>query len=280
MEKTLIIFGGGDFEESAARKIAISSGLVVASATFNDIRCHAGNAYQANGFMVDNGTIENVTKVIIFECNPLVAGEFPIILQADHHNPGDFGYGIGAERFFDASSLGQLMNFLGIEPNIKQLMVAAGDHCPVDAYAGKCLGIDRSDFAKFRISQKLEFYNSIKDVRNEHKNTLETLTSIIEEAKRKLLEAPIIDGVRDLRSMGYIDELPEAALSLGVAFMSQIEELDHDMQPTGNIKILLSGCATPETITKFMEWGNSLINKVNVYGNPTRGYAGVVIKSE
>ena len=280
MKKVLVVFGGADFEEAAARIVAITAGFSVATATTADgKKCHAGNAYQATSFVLDHGTLEEITEVVIFECAPVVAGELPVILRADHHNPGDLGFGLGPEKFFEASSLGQLINFLNIEPTTEQLMVAAGDHCPAGAYAGLCPGIYPTEFAKFRIIQKLSFYQG--DPRNAHKATPETLAQVIENAKTKLLEAPEVDGVRDLRSAGYIDELPEAALSLGLAYMSQIPDTDRDRNPTGNIKVLLGGHTTPEAVTKFMEWGNSLPNKVGpAYGNPIRGFAGIVVTPE
>jgi hypothetical protein len=42
---------------------------------------------------------------------------------------------------------------------------------------------------------------------------------------------------------------------------------------------VLGGHTTPEQVRRFMEWGNSLDNKVgSAYGNPDRGYAGVVVR--
>lgn len=89
----------------------------------------------------------------------------------------------------------------------------------------------------------------------------------------------MVDGVRDLRGAGKIEELPEAALSIGEAYMASLPDTDRDRNLTGNTKIVLGGHTTPEAVTRFMEWGNSLPNKVgNAYGNPTRGFAGVIVK--
>ncbi|MEI7765461.1 MAG: hypothetical protein WCI93_02640 [bacterium] len=280
MKNTLIIFGGADYESEAARKVAIEVGLNIATAiTADGKKVHAGNAYMATGFVLDHGNLEEVTGVVIFECAPVVAGELPVILRADHHNPGDTGFGLGPEKFWEASSLGQLMNFIGLEPTEEQLIIAASDHCPAAAYKGLCPGIDPAAFAESRLQQKLVFFAG--DPRNAHKATRETLLAVIETAKAKLLSAPEVDGVRDLREAGYVDELPEAALSLGLAYMTQIPDTDRDRNLTGNTKILLGGHTTPEAVTKFMEWGNSLPNKVGpAYGNPIRGFAGVVITPE
>ncbi|MDR0607597.1 MAG: hypothetical protein LBG52_04520 [Candidatus Peribacteria bacterium] len=279
-EHELIIFGGSDFEEQDARKVAKEAGLKTATATLDGKPVHAGNAYQATGFTMDDETSEPLSegnKVIIFECTPKIAENLLIVLQADHHNPGDTGYGLGAEQFWEASSLGQLCKYLGVEPTLEQLMTAAGDHCPADAYAGRCPGIDPTAFGKFRIQQKL---SSPLYQRDEKKNTEEKLTDLIESAKQQLKNASEVEGVKDLRGT-FVDELPEAGLSLGVAYMASLLDIDRDRKPTGNTKIVLGGHTTSEAVNKFMEWANALPNKVgNAYGNPTRGFAGVVVKPE
>ena len=76
-----------------------------------------------------------------------------------------------------------------------------------------------------------------------------------------------------------IDELPEAALSIGEAYMASLPDTDRDRNPTGNTKIVLGGHTTPETVERFMEWANSLSGHIgDAYGNPIRGFAGVVVK--
>ena len=276
--KNLIIFGGQDVEQAAATLVARTSGMVIATATVAGVRCHAGNAYNADGFILEEGDMEGVTSVIIFECSPKVAPEgLEVVLRADHHNPGDAGFGLGPENFFKASSLGQLINFLGVEPTHEQLLVAAGDHCPADAYAGRCPGIDPLEFGAFRIKGKVDFYSGIPKLA--HKADEGKILVTIEAAKAVLQSATEVDGVRDLRSIGFVDELPEAALSTGLAYISEIDEVDRQQEKTGNRKIVLGGHTTPETVTNFMAWANTLPNKVgDAYGNPTRGFAGVVVK--
>lgn len=282
MTNTVIIFGGADFEEAEARRIARKAGLITATATTTDgKKVYAGNAYQATGYELDElpESTDEIRQVIIFECSPKVAGNLEVITHFDHHNPGDYGFELGAGRFFEASSLGQLINHLGLEPTQEQRLIAAGDHCPVAAYAGLCPGIDPEEFAQFRIQQKLVFY--VKDERNAHKNTETTLAQVIASAREKLRDAPIFNELCDVRDAGHIDELPEAAMSLGVPYITQIEEEDRQGNKTGNLKILVGGETTPEMVTNFMEWANQLPNKVgDAYRNPTRGFAGIVIKPE
>jgi hypothetical protein len=195
-------------------------------------------------------------------------------MVCDHHNPGDAGYGLGGDKFWQASSLGQLADFLGAERTSELEMIAAGDHCPAEAYTGKCPGIDPEAFYNFRLAQRVEFYKTTPNPK-----TADEIRAMIEAAKAKLLAAPEVEGVCDLRKAGKVDELPEAGLSIGKAYMASLPDTDRERKPTGNTKFVLGGHTTPEAVERFMEWGNSLPNKVgNAYGDPVRGFAGVIVK--
>lgn len=274
----VVIFGGQDPEEAAARAVALRNGCAVATATVGGQKVAAFNAYRADGYVVDSGEVsEEETQVIIFECSPAAAGSLEIVVHCDHHNPGDPGYGLGPEQFWEASSLGQLCAVLGVEATPELEMVAAGDHCPADAYASRCVGIDPAEFLNFRIAGKVAFYAT--NPRTADKADAEKIRTAIEAAKVKLTEAPLVDGVCDLRDAGMIDELPEAALSTGMAYMASLPDTDRERKPTGNTKYVLGGHTTSEIVMQFMAWGNSLPNRVgDAYGNPTRGFAGVVVK--
>lgn len=115
-----------------------------------------------------------------------------------------------------------------------------------------------------------------------YKANAEALEKIILQAQEKIQVAPTVEGgVRDLRTAGLVDELPEAALRLGEAYLAEIPDMDREQKETGNRKIVLGGHTTPETVQAFMAWAAALPNKVvEPYGNPTRGFAGVVVKPE
>ncbi len=272
----MVIFGGQDAEEAAARVVAKDCGCVLATATENAKPVHAGNAYAADGFTVDEGNLDSVKGVIIFECAPAAAGNLKVVAKCDHHNPGDHGFGLGADQYWEASSLGQLCALLGVERTHELELVAAGDHCPADAYVGRCNGIDPDEFLSFRISRKAAFYTNHPQLPDKSE---EEIRADMKVAQTKLAAAELVDGVRDLRDAGKIDELPEAALSIGEAYMASLPDTDRERNPTGNTKIVLGGHTTPEVVTQFMEWGNSLPNRDgNAYGNINRGFAGVVVK--
>lgn len=276
MKNLLIIFGGQDVEEQAARRVAVAAGAATATATMDGNPVAAFNAYRANGYVLNSGEVSPETKAIIFETSADAAGDLEVLAFCDHHNPGDTGYGMGPEKFWQGSALGQLCSVLGVEKTPELVLVAAGDHCPVDAYAGKCPGIDVDQFFEFRISSKIDFYKSVPKLSAKADKT--KIVAAINAAKSILDSAEEVDGLCDLRGHGMIDELPEAAMIMGKAYMAAIPDSDRERNPTGNTKIVLGGATTPEAVKRFMGWANTLKNRVaDAYGNPTRGFAGVVV---
>lgn len=278
---TVIIFGGEDVESAAARVVARNQGYTTATAvTADGKKVHNGNAYQATSCLVDEESGTNgVTQAIIFECSPAAAGELPVIARCDHHNPGDPGWDMGASQYWEASSLGQLCTLLGVEPTPELRLVAAGDHCPAGAYLGQCPGVDSAEFAEFRLAGKVAFYAT--NPRTADKADAGKIRAAMEAAKVVLEAAPVVNGVRDLRTAGEVDELPEAALSTGMAYMASLPDTDRERKPTGNTKIVIGGHTTPEDVRAFMVWAATLTNRVGEpYGNPDRGFAGVIVKPE
>lgn len=275
-ELKIVIFGAPDHEEQKAREICRWRMIPTATATFQGQPVHAGNAYKADGFVQDFGP-NDWQQAIIFECNPNCAGSHLVAGICDHHNPGDFGYSLPPEKFWEASSLGQMIKTLGIQEDVEGredlLMIAAGDHCPVDAYAGRCLGIDPKRFAIFRIEQITRFSGkSTKEIAEE------ICRAVIKIIAEEMNVSPV-EGVVDVRHYGEIPQLPEAALRLGHAYLAEIPERDRNRQKTGNRKVILGGHTTPKQVEEFLSWARSLGNRIGEpYGNPTRGYAGVVVK--
>ena len=284
VSKMGIIFGASDHEEREAREVArkawfafIATATAEDRASWEDRKVHAGNAGFATGYEIDEWTDKNAEAVIIFENNLNAAKELLVVLNADHHNPDDAWYGKPASEYFEWSSLGQMMNYLKIEPSKQQRMVAAWDHCPADAYAWSCPWIDVDEFTEFRLQNKIEFYSGIEKFT--YKADIESLQEIIQKAKDVLTSSEVNEKwIVDLRWKGMIDELPEAALMTGKAYMTSIPDTDRERNPTGNTKVLIWWHTTPEMIEEFMERGNQQNNVVSVYGNPIRWFAWVILK--
>lgn len=294
-KNTLVIFGAPDHEEAMARKIAENAGCMTATATCNGTPVHVGDAYRANGHRNDFGGNDWPETVVLFECGK---GSFdfsaispgPKAVVCDHHNPGDPGYGRPASEYWIGSSLGQLCYALelyeelpDLQKKYKLLMVAAGDHCPADAYAGNCPAIDPTEFAEFRIRQQAEFKFAEMEPEAKKNSTIEgwicAISDEIQDVVHRVLpHAKLVNGIYDLREYGTIPNLPEAALSVGAAYMAKIDERDRAGELTGNKKIVLGGHTTSKQVEDFIVWASGLANKVGEpYGNPTRGYAGVVV---
>ncbi len=277
-KNTVVIFGMTDVEEAEARKAAESVGYIVATATFQGQLVSASTAYKADGFVVDGGLAEELTGAIIFECNPACAGSLEVVARCDHHNPGDYGFGFPPELYFEGSSLGQLLMFLGLKPTEYQLLVAASDHCPAAAYAGRCQMVTPDAIRLHRLSEKVAFYAGIPSLA--HKADPGILEAIIGKAVTILKSAPKFDnGVRDLRTIGFVEELPEAALRSGESYVADICDKDRTQKPTGNRKIVLGGHTAPKIVQDFMSWAATFPNRVGEpYGDPVRGFAGVIVK--
>ncbi len=277
MKKYLVIFGGEDLEEGAARVVAMEAGCVLATATVAGVKVHAGNAYVADGFTVgdDEGDLSTVTGVACFECSPSM-GDVVGVTKCDHHNPGDPGFGLGADQYWEASSLGQLCALLGAERTHELELVAASDHCPADAYAGRCPGVAPSEFLGFRVARLEKFYSGPL----ESDRTPGEIRADIESAKKKLSTAQSVEGIRDFvvagDGTGESPELEEAALATQEAYMISFFERDENGAPTGNSSIILRGHTPPEVVRRFREWGNSLPNRVEAYAG--RGFAEVVVR--
>lgn len=275
--KMVVIFGGADAESAEARRVALAAGCRVAVATVDGKPVSGGTAYKADGFQLEGGSGSEITEAVIFECNPACAGNLNVVARCDHHNPGDFGYGLGPEQFFEASSIGQLMIFLGLRVIGYERLIAASDHCPAQAYQGLCPGITPESFRAYRLTEKVAFYAT--NPKLAHKANREQLEAVIAAAVTKLRSAELVDGVRDLRSAGFIEELPEAALQTVEAYMASLPDTDREGNKTGNIKIVLGGHTSPEKVQAFMTWAATLPGKVGEpYGNPTRGFAGVIVR--
>lgn len=95
---------------------------------------HVGNAYS-----VDTPPAgENETFVWV-ECRDRKNSGGVVI---DHHRQGDPGFGLGPADFWQASSLGQIYNLLGLgEPPLEDKVLAAMDHCFSAAVRGECPGV-------------------------------------------------------------------------------------------------------------------------------------------
>jgi len=205
-------------------------------------RCHGSPYNQCNYY----------DRCMLVECEVEPLPDHEVLLVVDHHRPGDPGYGVGPERYWEASSLGQVCAWLGVAPTPERRIIAAADHCLRHAYQGRCPGVDPVELRRWRTESRAAYQGrSVDRVRED-----------VERAMERLQVAPVLwDGVRDMRGP-VTPELPEAGAILGVAYVASQGDR------------LVIGAAQPEDVVHFMEvWGPA--NKLkNIYGDPERGFAG------
>lgn len=188
---------------------------------------------QANALFDENGRqVEMPPKEMrkLIKSAFLVECDFPGIEpkgRCDHHRPGDPGFGLPPEHFWQASSLGQVAGLLHFELPVdgrcggcqRELAIAAenwvaadlpiaesccdgkkylapsfayaaaADHCLAAAYAGQCPGIDPAELAEWRIGQLC--LPSAASNRAEARTAAEVRASI-GRAKAAITKAPLV----------------------------------------------------------------------------------------
>lgn len=255
-------------------------------------RCHPGNAYKATHAKCELsscivelqpatpdtlGTVRGLQPVFV-ECNiPAVGwnGNYSI----DHHNPGDKGYGGAPEHYWESSSVGQVFNLLhfwGAHPlklerafeGEKRYLVAASDHCPGHAYAGRCPGIQMKELHLFRAETSASF----------NKMTVDQWLEAVDIACCRLRNLAVIQTPHGGYSIAEeeIDMLNQASLILGMAVQYQTPGNARD--PRRKMGIL---GGSPELVAHWMEHARDPdgLRLVDVYGDPARGYAGGYVAS-
>lgn len=191
-------------------------------------------------------------KIVTVEC--AVLGLNPDV-QIDHHNPGDAGYGMPPEQYFQGSSLGQFLTFFGIEPTPEQHIIAAADHCLAAAYQGMCPGIDVSKLRAWREASRSKA----------RKLSVEELVSQINVAISQLVSAEkiSIEGT----TIAFIEEpgpeVSEASARIGMPYCYLAQQDD------GRTKAGIR--SAPANVVKA--WLDRCELKA-VYGDPARGFAG------
>lgn len=114
--KCLAILGASDPEMEAIESLLRECGVHVVYATVDGSRVYPSNAYQADcPKELEGGMGEQWGAVLRVECawpdsstESLAVG----VDVADHHFPGDPGYGRPPSEFMAASSLGQVISWL------------------------------------------------------------------------------------------------------------------------------------------------------------------------
>ncbi len=259
----VFILGASDPEMEEIVSLLRERGEKFYFATSDGRRVHPGNAYKADPVNFDDD------EIILVECEPEEILS-PVKARIDHHRPGDPGYGLPASEFWQASSLGQFCKFLGIEPSHDQAVLAAMDHAPAAAIRGECPGVSAHQVLDRKIKEIAKWTNhDAWEVRDK-----------VGYYHSRLMNAPLIQigqsVVSDLRSEylgeGYSVNLlaaQVAALAGGYTVLLRHRDKEGDSE-----KWSIAGHATPECIQVFKDTWAPAQRLTNIYGVPSRGYAG------
>ena len=254
------ILGGPDTEMIEIAKLLEDTDYSVEYAKINGSRVNRSEAYQAT-----HPTPKPFDVWI--ECKPRGYTKQELfslgVDLVDHHHEGDFGYAMPASKYWEASSIGQVCNRLGIPRTQRLSYIAAADHCLLPAYHEQCPGIDREGFLAFRMDFMKQFESEpLKYLKNLH---------------HKALKFPIINmlgtKVHDVSSLGGKDRkwLSDMSCCYGMKTVSV-------SQKSNRYKMFVSNLSVDEIDTFCQEYAPSLGKVINVYGDPKRQFAAAVIE--
>jgi len=235
-------------------------------------RVHAGNAYagETNHIIHEDGDYgdDEHRTVVFVECDFTANYKLPFE-RIDHHRSGDPGYDMGPDQFWEASSIGQLYNFLSLEnPPEEDLLLAAMDHCLNAAMQGKCPDIDVDKLLKKKIAD----IGVAKDI------PLAIVEGIIRHWEMVLPQVSTMDmdgtTVYMVPHTGY-GYSPQYLCVQVVAVIQQVPILiELQNNPGEDMRYHLCGDVSPELATYFLDEYVSDYGLTKPYGVPDRGYAG------
>lgn len=257
------ILGADDPEMRAIEDVLSAAGVSYEYATHDGLRVNPRTAYQAD---------QCDPKAVYVECAP--EGGIPEGAgQIDHHAPGHPGGSMGPDQSWQASSLGQVMDRLGVPPTRGQIITAAMDHCPAHAFRGECPGVTPDDALEWKVhhiaasttgGDEAEVWSTLWDAAARL-----AMSPVTQEFHGHHLPERVV-MVEGVAPAGYSLELlasQTAMLRMG------IPALMRHADPDGTPKIILTGACSPRLVEEWMEAARAA-GATSVYGVPARGFAG------
>lgn len=262
MNNYRFLLGVKDPEMDMIEDILIKEKMCYQYALHNGEPVNLGNAYNADEVEIK----ENETLVLI-ECEPrsLKHGSNKTI-YIDHHREGDFGHNLPAEKYWEASSIGQLHKLLNIKPTQKALNMAAFDHCFRSAIQGKCLNVIPEDILDIKINEISKTTGlSQADI---HQRLLKYKDIVYskESIKHKFVSITDIDTGYGYSATYLIFQLLAVLENITILFK-------HKDTIDGRSKIIYYSF-DKEKVKHFIKKHKNDPRFDNVYGSPERGYAG------
>lgn len=265
--RKVFMLGADDPEMRAIEKILKKRKLGrISHATIGGVRVSPGSAYRADGIP---GLTAGDTLVRI-ECEPVVVPDGVHVVVIDHHRPGDPGYDLGPELFWQASSIGQLHNYLGVAATRWRKTIAALDHCFSAALRNECPDVLSGEVLLMGVAE------IVAQKKTGHTRAIQQIQHFLDTMK----DAPqVVIGsqvVKDLRQKhlgdGYSFDLLTAQVA--AAMGGYVALLRHRDNGNSSDKCTIVGHTRPETVKAFMEVWAPEQGLFRIYGVPARGYAG------
>ena len=267
--KRVIVFvlGASDPEMDLIERILRSLGYTVIYACFGIERVQPNTAYQATFPIVQSNQVW-------IECEPSSGFGNTQAVLIDHHKKGDPGYDCPPELYLEGSSIGQVHNFLQIEPNQDVLVAAAADHCLFEAYQGDCPGVHPLEVWEWQITQTAFRHNlDRKMVENQLSEYEVLLASMNPTQFEPGFEAYIFP--RPFEEFWRFLCWRDLCFSERVAYIISIRILDENGD---RFKIGISGNVTPEFIRGFLTGTYFPSFSGERVGCPVRRYAWLLHK--
>jgi hypothetical protein len=255
------VLGALDPEMHTIETLLIQEGRHFVHAKVNGRRVVSGNAYAADDI---SGEIDWTQPVVWVECSvPVLRKDQHLV--ADHHKPGDPGYGMPAERYWEGSSLGQVCSLMSVAQSKSLSIIAASDHCLNHAYQGLCPGVEPFEVRQSRIASRAQFQ------RISQEQMIHKINAAIEVIKS--LPTIEIGGHPFKDAMDrFVPELPEASAMLNAPIIYTRRERQLGLTKVG----VLNG--TAPALTSWMNWAAQQSYLMQLYGDPDRGYAGAYFR--
>lgn len=265
-EKTIFLLGADDPEMEGMEKILMKRRLQTVHAMIQNKRVHPANAYWADPVP----DIYAGDTLVCIECRPTNIPHGVDLVVIDHHRPGDPGYHLGPEKYWEASSIGQLYKLLNINPSQRAMLLAAMDHCFSASLRNECPGVFGLDVL---LASVAEVSKRTKTGQGRVLQQIRHLSDLLERAPTIVIGK---QNVKDLRSrnLGEGYSLDLIAAQIAAAMRKHAALFCHHSHFSGKAKYSVSGHTHPETIEAFMEDWAPREGLIHIYGVPCRGYAG------
>lgn len=259
------VLGGSDSEMKHIEFAIVEAGHEVVKAEINGIRVTRGQAYRADYPSPKIGDVWVECQHVDYTKTEMYSLGITIV---DHHYEGDPGYGKPPEEYWEASSIGQVYNILGLESDYEARMIAAGDHCLYAAYHSMCPGIDKEDFKSYRMS----YFGS----NSRPKKFASEFGSAIMLAKScetiKLGDLTVVD-LTPMTETHY-SWLADISCLLNMKFVT----IQPHPKKEGVTKYFVGNLSRKEIKYFVKELIHELGDEViTVYGDPTRQFAGALV---